>query len=81
MSWKIAAVTAVAVVTCVTVTDTPASAAGSAIRNPGTIRSLNPQPLPPRWSSRFTNPGTARALNPQPLPPRLSRAGGVRFVR
>ena len=21
--------------------------------NPGTIRSLNPQPLPPRWSGRF----------------------------
>jgi hypothetical protein len=81
MSWKIAALAAAAVVTSVIATDTPASAAGRVISNPGTIRGLNPQPLPPRTLSRFTNPWSARALNPQPLPPRWSSRGGVRFVR
>jgi len=47
-----------------------ASAAGVRIVNPGTIRGLNPQPLPPKWLL-FVNPGTIRGLNPQPLPPRF----------
>jgi hypothetical protein len=82
MSWKLAALAATAIVTTVLATDTPASAAGPVIRNPGTIRGLNPQPLPPRTVNRFTNPGSIRALNPQPLPPRWSRgAGTMRYVR
>lgn len=78
MSWKIAALAAATVVTSVIATDTPASAAGRFIQNPGTIRGLNPQPLPPRAGGRFTNPLAARALNPQPLPPRWGRAQFVR---
>jgi hypothetical protein len=34
------------------------------------LKSLNPQPLPPRWSQ-----GGQKALNPQPLPPRWSQGG------
>jgi hypothetical protein len=77
--WKMAAIGAVVFVTAIT-TDTPASAAGPVISNPGTIRDLNPQPLPPRMSNRWTSPWAIRALNPQPLPPRWNR-GGIRFVR
>jgi len=37
--------------------------------------SLNPQPLPPRWSVLLNPqplpPGIAVMINPQPLPPRL----------
>ena len=57
-----------------------AQAAGFGLR-PGTINSLNPQPLPPRWNSAsiwssrfamaggFKRPGPLNQLNPQPLPP------------
>ena len=54
---------------------TTAASAASVITNPGGIRSLNPQPLPPRlshssWRIRYlTNRWSIRALNPQPLPP------------
>jgi hypothetical protein len=42
--------------------------------SPGAINSLNPQPLPPGFSSRFSisskvSAGVASSLNPQPLPP------------
>lgn len=35
---------------------------------PGSLQSLNPQPLPPRWLGTL---GDMRSLNPQPLPPRF----------
>ncbi len=41
------------------------------LTNPGTLKGLNPQPLPPRW--RLGNPGTNIGINPQPLPPRVLR--------
>ena len=41
------------------------------LTNPGTLKGLNPQPLPPRW--RLGNPGSKIGLNPQPLPPRVLR--------
>jgi hypothetical protein len=40
------------------------------------LKSLNPQPLPPRW--KF-NPNT-KALNPQPLPPRWSVNPGLKSL-
>jgi hypothetical protein len=51
------------------------ASAASVITNPGGIRSLNPQPLPPRlsyssWRMRYlANRWSIGALNPQPLPP------------
>lgn len=81
MSWKIAALAATAVVAAIVTTNAPASAAGRGVSNPGTIRGLNPQPLPPRTTTRFTNPGSIRALNPQPLPPRWTSGPGMRYVR
>lgn len=75
MSWKIVtAIGAVVAASITTMSVTSAAAAGPGFVNPGTIRGLNPQPLPPRW--QLTNPGTIRGLNPQPLPPRT--IGGLR---
>ena len=36
----------------------------------GSKSALNPQPLPPKTSSRRTQLGAKNALNPQPLPPK-----------
>jgi hypothetical protein len=35
--------------------------------NPGSLVSLNPQPLPPRFG--VLDPGALVSLNPQPIPP------------
>jgi len=52
--------------------DSTAEAAASKstlkLTNPGSLKSLNPQPLPPRWQP--VNPLLLKGLNPQPLPPR-----------
>ena len=76
MRTKSAAVIGAALLAAIAVPSlTTSASAASVITNLGGIRSLNPQPLPPRWSYAswrvryLTNRWSIRALNPQPLPP------------
>ena len=80
MMTKSAAVIGAALLAAIAVPSLPtAVSAANMITNPGGIRSLNPQPLPPRltystYSSMrlkyaLGNRWSIRALNPQPLPP------------
>jgi hypothetical protein len=77
MMTKSAAVIGAALLAAIAVPSLPTSvSAANMITNPGGIRSLNPQPLPPRltYSSMrlkyaLANRWSIRALNPQPLPP------------